>query len=285
MRLPITKYHGLGNDFVIVNYENVKTFNLGELAIKVCDRHQSIGADGLIVVKRHPLEMIYYNSDGSRAKMCGNGIRCFTQYAFDENIISSGKVHVKTLAGELAVSIESKNPFMVKVNMGKPSFLTKDIPMEINNGTFINQPLLINEKEVVLTSLSMNVTHSVLETTKFIPGEMEKIGTILQNHPYYPQSTNVNFYKKLNNHQIKMQTFERGAGLTLACGTGACAVYAVLHKNNLISGEVEMILPLGSLYITMNQKGEIMMTGPSKKIISGVIDIEITKDNRGDNNV
>jgi diaminopimelate epimerase len=283
MRLPITKYHGLGNDFVIVDYEDVKTFNLSDLAIKLCDRHQSVGGDGLIAVKTNPLEMIYYNSDGSRAKMCGNGIRCFAQFAYDSNIITNNIFSVKTLAGELTLSIENIHPFMVQVDMGKASFLTKDIPMDIDRETFINQSLIIDEKEKVLTSLSMNVTHTVLETNQFDDKEMEITGKLIQNHPYFPKSTNVNFYQKINDNQIKMQTYERGAGLTLACGTGACAVYAALHENNQISGEVEMKLPLGSLYISIDESGHIIMTGPSKKIISG--EIEFTLDHRGENNV
>lgn len=285
MRLHVNKYHGLGNDFVILDYENVKKLNLSKLAIILCNRHQSIGADGLIVVKKQPLEMIYYNSDGSRAKMCGNGIRCFTQYVYDEKINENDVFKVETLAGELIVSIKNKSPFMVKVDMGSPSFLTKDIPMNVDKDTYINQKILIDNREIYLTSLYMNVTHTVLEVNDFIVEKMKRNGKLIQNHPFYPKSTNVNFYKKINEKQYKIQTYERGAGLTLACGTGACAVYAALHKNNQVSGEVEMILPLGKLYINIDQKGHVLMTGPSQKIISGVIDVDITKDGRGDINV
>lgn len=271
--IHITKYHGLGNDFIIIDDKNINEENASNLAITLCDRHTSIGADGLIIVKRNPLEMVYYNSDGSRAKMCGNGIRCFAAYCVDEGIINQPEFEVVTLAGTLQLKIENFNPFLVTVNMGKPDFTSSEIPMNINQDTFINQPITIQGETFIATSMKMNVTHTSIEVKDLSIIDMTKIGKEIQSLDYFPDSTNVNYYQVLNSKEIKTQTYERGAGLTLACGTGACSVYVASKLKGQMENKMTVHLPLGDLIISEDEEGNILMTGPAVKVIEGQMEI------------
>jgi diaminopimelate epimerase len=269
--ISFVKYHGLGNDFVIVDYQTAEDDNLSSLAIEICDRHTGIGADGLIAVKQHPLEMIYYNSDGSRAKMCGNGIRCFANYVIDQEIVDSDNFTVRTLAGDYHISVESVSPFTCKVNMGKPDFTAKNIPVNTTNEMLVEYPITIQEDTYNITSLFMGTIHTTVEVENFDEADIVSIGTHIQSLDLFPDSTNVNVYQVIDEETVKMQTYERGAGLTLACGTGATAVYSVLQKIHNINHPVEFQLPLGTLQLeTIDQ--DIYMTGPAEFVFVGTYD-------------
>ncbi|MCF7926691.1 MAG: diaminopimelate epimerase [Candidatus Izimaplasma sp.] len=266
--INLTKYHGLGNDFIIIKETEVVSLNYNELAKKVCHRHTGIGADGLIIVKEKPLTMMYYNSDGSIAKMCGNGIRCFSKYCYDEGIINETDFTVQTLAGDYQISRISNTPFIVKVNMKKPLFNTKDIPMNTTKKTFVNEEVNINDKSYKLTSLSMGATHTVIEVESLAECPIEEIGKHIQSLSLYPKSTNVNIYERINETTIKLLTYERGAGLTYACGTGATATYAVYQKLHNYKGDLTIKLPLGKLTLS-TKNNSIYMEGPAEKILDG----------------
>lgn len=268
--ISFSKYHGLGNDFILVNYRDVKGYDLSKLALKLCDRHRGIGADGLIAVKENPLEMIYYNSDGSRAKMCGNGIRCFANYVYDKNIERSNYYTIKTLAGDLAMNVKSTSPFICEVDMGVPSYKTSDIPMNIEQEEFIREDIEVDGTIYRVTSLLMGATHSVIMTEQLDDEEITLVGKALNNHKLYPNGTNVNFFELINETEIHMKTFERGAGLTLACGTGACAVVAANQHINQLMDQVHVYLPLGKLIIT-KKDNHIFMEGPAEKSFEGII--------------
>ncbi len=271
--MVITKYHGLGNDFVIVKEKQVNNHDLQQLAITLCDRHTSVGADGLIVVKENPLEMVYYNSDGSRAKMCGNGIRCFAKFCYDEGIVSLHKFDVETLAGTMQLSLQSENPFQVEVNMGKPDFTTSRIPMNVDTPTFINQKIIVDNENYTVTSMLMGATHTTLEVQNLDEFDLIGVGKKIQSLELFPDSTNVNFYQIINASEVKMQTYERGAGLTLACGTGACSVYVALQQRSDFNDVMTIHLPLGKLIISKDTEGNILMTGPAEKVIEGNIEV------------
>lgn len=269
MMINVSKYHGLGNDFVFASAKDVLGVDESSFAKAVCNRHTGIGADGLIIVVEKPLTMVYYNSDGSRAKMCGNGIRCFAKYCFDHQLIQQNTFDVETLAGIYHLSILEENPFMVTVNMGKPNYTSSAIPMSINKDVFVNEDIVIDEKKYCLTSLLMGATHTVIEVNDLEDTDLISIGSSIQYLDIYPDSTNVNFYQKISDNKVKMQTYERGAGLTLACGTGATAVYAVLRDYHNFQGELECELPLGSLFLDSDEAGNILMSGPAAKIFEG----------------
>lgn len=256
------KYHGLGNDFVMVDYRSVPNTDLSSLAKAVCDRHTSIGADGLIVVKTNPLEMIYYNSDGSRAAMCGNGIRCFSQYAYDNNLLESNNFDVLTLAGTYNLEIISTEPFLVKVNMNKASYTDKELG--INETPFINQDIITPSGTYNVSSLLMGVPHTVVEHDIKHIKKLKTIGAQIEKHDLFEYNTNVNFYELESPTNINMITYERGAGLTLACGTGACATFSHLYEQNQVTSPCTVSLPLGDLTLEYDN-GTIYMTGPSEK--------------------
>jgi diaminopimelate epimerase len=267
--MRITKYHGLGNDFIITSYHEVKDIELSTLALNVCDRHTGIGADGLIVVKENPLEMIYFNSDGSRAKMCGNGIRCFAKYVLDENISMDKSYTVNTLAGDLVLNILTQNPFMVEVNMGIPDYTPNNIPVLTKQDTFKSQIIQVLDKKLTMTSMLLGATHTVIEVDDLSGFDIIKYGKEITNLNIYPESTNANFFELLSDNHIKMQTFERGAGLTLACGTGASAVVAALQDENRVQQTVKVSLPLGDLMIKREDDSSVLMSGPAEKILDG----------------
>lgn len=273
--VKISKYHGLGNDFIMLNYEDCKELNHSKMALSLCNRNTGIGADGLIIVKQDPLEMIYYNGDGSRAEMCGNGIRCFSKYVYDKGITRLLEYNVSTLAGVMKINVLDVNPFTVEVNMGNVSYKPTDIPVD-SKEEVIDKEFIIDNQVTLASSLLMGVPHTVLETKSFSIHNMIKVGRFFEENSFYPKGTNVNFYQILDTNHIKMQTFERGAGLTLACGTGACATFAHLYKQGLVEQSCIVSLPLGDLTIREDNKN-IYMSGPAVSVFEGTINEEVFK--------
>lgn len=266
--IPFTKYHGLGNDFVIVDYDVVKTTDLSQLAIDICDRHTGVGADGLIAVQPQPLEMMYYNSDGSRAKMCGNGIRCFANYVIDQELVDTNSFTVQTLAGEYQIDVLSKSPFRCKVNMGQPDFTAAHVPVITSEEELIEFPITIEQEDYTMTSLFMGTIHTTIEVDDLDTVDIPAIGKQVQALEMFPDSTNINLYQVINDTTVKMQTYERGAGLTLACGTGATAVYSVLSYTQNKHHPITFQLQLGTLQLERSNK-DIYMTGPAEFVFAG----------------
>lgn len=266
--ISFAKYHGLGNDFVLVDYDQVEGYDLSQLAIEICHRYTGVGADGLIAVRQDPLEMMYYNSDGSRAKMCGNGIRCVANYVVDQGIVPSDQFVIQTLAGEYQITVVSKSPFSCQVNMGQPDFTASRVPVMTTSQELIEYPVTIDNNTYLMTSLFMGTIHTTIEVEDFDDTDIVSIGTYVQQLDMFPDSTNVNIYQVMNDNTVKMQTYERGAGLTLACGTGATAVYSVLHQVHNIHHPITFQLPLGELYLELINQ-DIYMTGPAELVFTG----------------
>ena len=191
--IRFSKYHGLGNDFVLCEFQDVKSYNLSKVALDLCNRHTGIGADGLIVVKQNPLEMIYYNSDGSRAEMCGNGIRCFSKYAYDNNITEDSEYDVLTLAGVMRINVMNTSPFIVEVNMGRESYRPEDIPVNSDN-EIQNKVFDFNGESITASSLLLGVPHTTVEVDTLDEDEMNRVGRLFEQSPIFTQGTNVNFY-------------------------------------------------------------------------------------------
>ena len=261
--IRITKMHGCGNDFVFMDYEEfIKTGKtLGELSKRLCDRHFGIGADGLIIPVPYngddaDIEWRYYNSDGTTAQMCGNGMRCFAKYVYDKGLVNKKFFAVKTLAGIKKPEILDNG--LVKVNMGKPILEEEKIPFK-------------GEKQIndfSITPISMGNPHCVIFTDE-IPMKMaQKFGPELEKHPYFPQKTNVEFVKIISKNEIEMAVYERGCGITLACGTGACACVVASVLNNLTENNVIVKLPGGVVNIEWqgskdNPYKDIFLIGPA----------------------
>lgn len=298
--MKFTKYHGCGNDFIVTNKKDIDDkinqsgCNYDKIARLICHRNTGIGADGLIIVNVKPeegipVEMIIYNSDGSLAPMCGNGIRCFSQYCYDEGIVTDRKYSVKTGAGILEVDVKDTDPFMVEIDMGKPIFDPKVSSIDTNLPEFINQKIPIaditgfdgepdEELSVNVSTFFMGTVHTVIWEDemkgKAVIGIDE--GELISINPIFKEKTNVNYVSIVDRNTIKLRTYERGAGYTLACGTGACASVVLGIRENKLNNRVKVVLPLGELIITQNENGSVFMQGPSEKIGEGTFTKQIT---------
>ncbi len=275
------KMHGLGNDFVIIDGRNETIGNPENLSKLVCDRHTGVGADGLIIAygsDRADIRMDIYNSDGSRAEMCGNGLRCFAQYVYQERMVSSKAFTVDTLAGIMKPGLildENGRVAGVVVDMGSPTFAPSDIPVVFNGEKFIDVPVEIENRVYKVSAIRMGVPHSIVYVDNMEEIDIKSIGSSIENHSLFPQKTNVNFVQVIDSQAIKVRTWERGAGSTLACGTGSCAAVVISALLGRTSRNVRVQLQLGELKIDWRQDGRVFMEGGAEDVFSGKLSKEI----------
>jgi len=274
--MNFTKMHGLGNDFILIEENEIPLGqDLSELAQKLCDRHFGIGADGLVIVassdKAHA-KMRIFNSDGSEAEMCGNAIRCFAKYLYKRGRVKEKKMSVETLAGLVhpELKLEDDRAAAVCVDMGEPRFAPQNIPVILEGHKIVSHPLKVEEKEFLITCVSMGNPHCVIITDNVNDVDLEKWGPIISEHPVFPQKTNVEFIQIIDPKHILMRVWERGVGETLACGTGACAAAVAGAVNEKCEREVEVSLLGGDLFIQWNEKNNhVYMTGPAEEVFTG----------------
>lgn len=246
-KIKITKMQGCGNDFVIVDLaEYEKTgLSMSELAKKICDRNFGVGADGMIIPKTNETEAdigwYFYNSDGTTAQMCGNGMRCFAKYVSDKKLVDKKLFSVKTLAG--IIKPELLDNGLIKVNMGCPIFEDKKIPF------YGERTITVLDKSFEINPVSMGNPHCVIITEDNTMELAKKYGPYIEKHEYFPEKTNTEFVKVKSRMEIDMSVYERGCGITLACGTGACASVAACVLNNLTEQKVKVNLPGGAVFV------------------------------------
>ncbi|ACK73493.1 Diaminopimelate epimerase [Gloeothece citriformis PCC 7424] len=281
MGIEFTKYHGLGNDFILIdNRHGSEPMVSPEMAVEMCDRHFGIGADGVIFVlpgtSQTDYQMRIFNSDGSEPEMCGNGIRCLAQFIAElEKTTEVGKSYrIDTLGGLMTPRLEAQE--QVTVDMGLPRLLGSEIPTTLVSRTekVIDQPIEVAGQSWLVTCVSMGNPHCItfVEDVKSIA--LETIGPQFEHHVAFPQRTNTEFIEVLRPDYLKMRVWERGAGITLACGTGACAsvVAGVLTGKSDRRCTVE--LPGGCLSIYWSETdGHVYMTGPAKRVFTGVYEM------------
>lgn len=274
--MDFVKMHGLGNDFVFIEDKMGQDKDYTALARAMCNRHTGIGADGLIVIvdsRVADVRMRIINSDGSEAEMCGNGIRCFAKYVYDSGIIEKKQFTVETPAGimepEITVGADNKAE-LITINMGRPSFNRSEIPMEGADGRVLNEDLCVDGENWKITSLLMGVPHTVTYVDDVDSVDIEKIGPLFEKHEAFPKHTNINFAQQMDDRTVKVRTWERGAGATLACGTGSCSVAVASFLNGRTGREVDIQLPLGTLHIEYREEdGNVYMTGPAAVSFTG----------------
>ena len=278
--IKFTKMQGLGNDFVVLDYEEYKKTNmeLSDLAKKLCDRHFGIGADGLMVVNPNPKETdtgwFFYNSDGTIAQMCGNGIRCFAKYARKNDIVNKDEFSVETLAGTIIPKINADGT--VTVNMNKPITDTEKIPVKVSKN--LNFEIEAKGEKFTANAISMGNPHCIIFTDKNTKDAALKYGSAIENNPIFPEKTNVEFIKIISKNEINLDVWERGCGITLACGTGACASVTAGILNGYLDNKVKVNLPGGTLTIEWsgnadNLNENIYMTGEATFVFTGEIDV------------
>ncbi len=300
--MKFVKMHGTGNDYVYINlfegYDDsvpamydtggklltVDGEDVEKAAVRVSDRHFSIGADGLICVAPSrvraseeekngaDVRMIMFNADGSEGLMCGNGIRCVAKFAYDKRLIPQRpEITVETASGikTLNLTIEDGVCTYVKVNMGQAILEPKDIP--IDESKVKNGILNVNGKDYRVTCVSMGNPHCVIFTEGIDNLDLEKIGPHFENHPAFPEKINTEFVEVIDDHTVRMRVWERGTGETMSCGTGTCAVTVASVLNGYVKRgtEVEVQIRGGSLYDTWLESGEVLMKGPAEISFTG----------------
>lgn len=266
------KMHGLGNDFIIFQSIEDKGEAYNQLAVAMCHRQLGVGADGIMVVlpsEKCDTRMRIINADGSEAEMCGNGIRCFAKYVYEQGIVKKDEFTVETLAGIMVpkLIVEEEIVTQVTVDMGEPITDPQRIPVNVKVEPVINQTLDINGTEVKYNTVLMGVPHTVIFTKDIEPEVVTTIGPIIEKHKVFPQKTNVNFTRVEKPDEITVRTWERGAGATLACGTGCCAAVVLGILSGCCERNVTVHLYEGDLQIQWDeQNNHVYMTGPATTV-------------------
>lgn len=258
--IPFYKYHGLGNDFIIINDE--ESMNYHTFAQVVCHRQLGIGADGLIVVKQHPLEMLFFNQDGSQGTMCGNGLRCFARHVVDDGLQRDATFNVLTKAGEYVVAMMDD---LIQIEMGKPDFSPLRMDIDTTKKEWINETM----DGVLVSAVFTGTTHGVVFVDDLDAIVMTDMGYQLHQHPLFKSKANINFVQVINSQHFRVTTYERGVGWTLACGTGACASFVIGERLGYCQKKVRIEFKYGSLQIEFNEQGHVLMTGPATLIAKG----------------
>lgn len=277
--MKFTKMQGLGNDFVIVDARNwTLPDDLANWSTKLCDRHFGIGADGVMLVlpsEHADIRMRILNSDGSEAEMCGNGIRCFAKFVYEEGIVKKNPMTVETLAGVMVPEIvldESTQEVQVMVDMGEPRLNRAEIPMLGDDGRVIDETLIVAEKAFQITAVSMGNPHCVTFVEDIKQADLEKWGPLLERSPSFPKKTNVEFVQVLDRQEVIMRVWERGASITMACGTGACATAVACVLNGRTGRRLTVHLDGGDLRIHWDEaSNHVMMTGAAETVFAGEI--------------
>lgn len=277
--MNFTKVHGLGNDFVVVNaLQEVLPADLAVLARAICDRHFGIGADGLVLLlpaenPENHLRMRIFNPDGSEPEMCGNAIRCFARLAWEEGLVKDRVIRVETLAGVMVPEVvlgESGQVRGIRVDMGEPILERNLIPMQGPAGTVVNELLQVGEYNLHITAVSMGNPHAVTFVPDLTHFPWQTVGPLLESHPAFPRKVNAEFVQVINRREMIMRVWERGAGPTLACGTGACATLVAAVLNDLTERKATIHLAGGDLEIEWDAStNHVFMTGPATIVFTG----------------
>jgi diaminopimelate epimerase len=267
------KMHGLGNDYIVIDNrdEKISDAQAAKLSQKLCERRFSVGADGLLLVSNSSLadvKMRIFNADGSEAEMCGNGIRCFAKYCYENNISKKNELTVETLAGikRTWLTVGDNTVTSVIVDMGTPMLDRSKLPM-LGRGTCINEDLQANGEKYKVTSLSVGNPHCVIFVDVLDDFPVEHVGPKIENHSVFPERTNVEFVQVLNKNELKVRVWERGCGETLACGTGACAAVVAGNLLQKVGNEVRVHLLGGDLEVEYEER--LFLSGPAEKVFEG----------------
>jgi diaminopimelate epimerase len=270
--------HGAGNDYVYVNCFQEQLDNPAEVAIRVSNRNFGIGSDGLILIMptdKADVRMRMFNSDGSESEMCGNGIRCVAKYAYDHGIVSKTEITAETGAGILTLQLfpDADNKVeRVRVNMGPPRLSREEIPMYGTPASqVVAEELTVLDKTFRITCVSMGNPHCIIYVDDVDTFPVATYGPLIENHQFFPRRTNVEFIQIISRSEVKQRTWERGAGETLACGTGASAVCVAGVLNNVTDRKILNHLAGGDLELEWIENGPVFMTGPATEVFSGEI--------------
>jgi diaminopimelate epimerase len=288
MAIQFTKMQGAGNDFVLVESQTERDWS--PLALAMCDRHFGIGADGLLLVVPSAvadLRMRVFNSDGSEADACGNGLRCVVRYALHRGLVNSksGSATVETMAGVRKAYLTGGKKAVIQVGMGEPGFQAGQVPVKVSPGLtkagpIMDYPLIIDSQPLRLNMVSMGNPHAVHFGNMPVAGfPLREIGPKVENHKIFPRKTNFEVVRVLDRRHVEARVWERGVGETLACGSGACAIGVFGRLHDYTDKTVDIILPGGRLTVEWDGSGEVRLSGPAEIVFSGEYPDEIIKKN------
>ena len=273
--MKFTKMHGCGNDYVYVNGFTEKVADKPKAVVALSDRHFGIGSDGVIFInpsQQADFEMEMYNADGTRAEMCGNGIRCVGKYVYDHGMTDKTSITVESFGKVkyLDLTAENGKVVKVKVNMGKPELTAKEVPVVSENEQVIDEEIIVKGKSYRMTCVSMGNPHAVVFMDDVEHLAIEEIGPYFENHERFPNRTNTEFVQVIDDSHVKMRVWERGTGETLACGTGCCATAVACVLNHLTGEHVTVQVLGGEIEIYWDQKENLVyMTGPAVTVFEG----------------
>ncbi len=279
MKIKFTKMHGCGNDYVYINgsSEKINKEDKPEFVKKVSDRHFGIGSDGVIFINPSDIadfEMEMFNADGTRAEMCGNGIRSVAKYVYDRHLTDKEEMTIESMGKVKYITVfpENGKAKLIKVDMGEPILKASDIPVVSNEEKVIDELIFVDDKEYRMTCVSMGNPHAVVlldpDTLK-----IEEIGPKFENHVRFPERINTEFIKIIDRKNVKMRVWERGTGETLACGTGCCATTVACILNNLTDDEIIVHVRGGDINVKWDKEtNHVFMTGPAEFVFDGEID-------------
>lgn len=280
--MKFAKMHGCGNDYVYVDCTNYEIKDESKAAKELSDRHFGIGGDGLILIKngtKADFEMVMYNSDGSRGAMCGNGIRCVAKYCYDNGLTDKESFAIESMGAVkyIDITVENGKAVSARVDMGKPILKASEIPVNSDSDKVINERITAHDREFSMTCVSMGNPHAVMFIDEHpIEFNLDYYGeAIEQNTDIFPDRVNAEFAKIIDRKNIEMRVYERGAGETLACGTGTCATVVAAILNGYVDNDVTVHLIGGDLQIQWsgNEQDSVFMTGPATHVFSGEIDL------------
>jgi len=274
--MKFTKMHGLGNDYVYVStFDQKLPGEPSALAVVVSDRHFGVGGDGLILIgpsEQADARMRMFNADGSEGEMCGNGVRCVAKYVHDHGIAPNPRVTIETGRGILTLDLEvaGGKAQRVRVDMQAPILNASEIPTTLPGNPPLNVPLEVDGQTLAVTAVSMGNPHAVIYVDGVAEFPVERVGPLIETHPAFPKRVNVHFVEVLSPTEVRMRTWERGSGITLACGTGACAVCVAGVLTGRTETRLLAHLPGGDLLLEWQGDGHsVFMTGPATEVFSG----------------
>lgn len=276
--------HGLGNEYIVLDSSNID-FKLSKQAImRLCNIHFGIGSDGIVMkVQSEKADFGFrvYNPDGSEAEKSGNGLRIFCKYLFDYGFAKARHFSIETLTDIVYADIVEEKEgkaLLIRVDMGKAIFASREIPVNSDQPEFISQKILAGDKEFEVNCVSVGNPHCVVIQQELDEKEIRKYGPIIENHPLFPNRINVQFAKVLSDHDAQILIWERGAGYTLASGSSSCAASSILVKKGLINGDLTMHMQGGTLKIKIDKNFNISMTGEVREIARGILCPELLED-------
>jgi diaminopimelate epimerase len=271
MDIHFKKYHGLGNDYLVID-PNVYKINLTPVAVRlICDRHFGVGADGILYgpMQSGDFSVRIFNPDGSEAEKSGNGLRIFARYLFEKGYVSNKNFNIATIGGIVGVQIKDESANLIKIDMGTISFLSTEIPVKGKERQVVNEELEVKGAKYKVTCLTVGNPHCVIPMQDISEQKARELGPLIENHEMFPNRINMQLLKVVDRANIEIMIWERGAGYTLASGSSACAAAATAHKLNLVDDTVNVKMPGGKLLVEIGPDKHIHLTGPVEFVFEG----------------